>query len=111
MIWIKPHVHLRCSTTRSIAGRDQAKSFPLREAADPRTVPVHHQAIVVLDFVNPNWASRRSRHFDGRHGSMKPEGTPPLDHVAEDSAASGRFNPRESAFALTLTLRQCGMPS
>ena len=57
MIWIKRHVHLRergYSTTRSIAGRDQAQSCPLREAADPRTVPAHHQAIaVMLDFVKP----------------------------------------------------------
>jgi hypothetical protein len=57
LIWIKRHVHLRergYSTTRSIAGRDQAQSCPLREAADPRTVPAHHQAIaVMLDFVKP----------------------------------------------------------
>jgi hypothetical protein len=84
LIWIKPHLHLRerdCSTTRSIAGRDQAQSFPLREAADPRTVPAHHQAIaVVLDFVDPQRAGRWPGHPRRLAGCDEAEGKPPLNH-------------------------------
>ena len=36
----------------------------LREAADARAVPAHHQPItIVLNFVNPQWAGRRPRHL------------------------------------------------
>ena len=54
------------------------------EAANPRAIPPHHEPVaVVFDFVNPERAGRRRSTFDGRHGSMKPEGRtimlPPSD--------------------------------
>jgi hypothetical protein len=38
-----------------------------REAADPRAIPAHHQAVaVVLDFVNPERARRWARRLGGQ---------------------------------------------
>jgi hypothetical protein len=35
-----------------------------REAADPRAISPHHQAVaVMLDFVNPQWTGRWPGHF------------------------------------------------
>ena len=60
-----------------------------RDAADARAFPAHHQPIaVVLDFVNPERAGRRSDTFDGRQGSMKPEGRCTIMGDASSCAAA-----------------------
>ena len=45
------------------------------EAAHAGAIPAHHQPIaVMLDFVNPERPEGGRTAFDGRQGSMKPEG-------------------------------------
>jgi hypothetical protein len=52
-----------------------------REAADAGAIPAHHQPIaVMLDFVDPQRAGRRSSHLRRLARFDEAGGTPPLDH-------------------------------
>jgi hypothetical protein len=58
---------MRCAAS-TMAGKRSAQSWPLR-------VKQRTQAVAVMfDLMNPERAGRCRATFDGRHGSMKPEG-------------------------------------
>ena len=63
-----------------------------REAADTGAVPAHHQPVaLVLDFVNPQRAGRRSGHLR-RQARFDEAGGMAHDHGGKDRVAAGRFN-------------------